>query len=276
MAWFSPVRGTAPRRKFDLAVSLVRSPLMSAAVWLSGIPRRAGLDSNGRGFGYNVRAPIDPAAPRHEGDIYLDVSRALGIDVSGCWATLPVRDTDRAAVRARVPYARYLVINPAGGRNPGMVMDVKRYPPDQMAALADRLSEATHLPLVLIGAASDHPILEAVTARLNAPHTVFAGNLSFAEIGALAADAVAYIGNDTGLTHLAAASGARTIMILGPTDPVRYAPFVPADRALALWKPARVSERGVAAALPTDWDWTRDGISVDEAFARIRAFLPTP
>ena len=29
---------------FDLCVSLVRSPLMSAAVWLSGIRTRAGLD----------------------------------------------------------------------------------------------------------------------------------------------------------------------------------------------------------------------------------------
>ena len=40
---------------FDLAVSLVRSPLMSLAVRLSGIPQRAGLDSAGRGFGYNLR-----------------------------------------------------------------------------------------------------------------------------------------------------------------------------------------------------------------------------
>ena len=50
---------------FDLAVSLVRSPLMSMAVLLSGIRHRAGLDSGGRGFGYNIRARIDPSQPRH-------------------------------------------------------------------------------------------------------------------------------------------------------------------------------------------------------------------
>ena len=75
---------------FDLAVSLVRSPLMSAAVMLSGIPHRAGLDSDGRGFGYHIRASITPTARRHEADIYLDVARALGVDVSGCWANIPV------------------------------------------------------------------------------------------------------------------------------------------------------------------------------------------
>ena len=48
---------------YDTAVSLVRSPLMSLAVRLSGIPVRAGLDSGGRGFGYNLRVPVDPDAP---------------------------------------------------------------------------------------------------------------------------------------------------------------------------------------------------------------------
>src|SRR6185436_19019449 len=85
---------------FDLAVSLVRSPLMSAAVALSGIPRRAGLDSAGRGFGYNIRAPIDPNQPRHEADIYLDVPRALGLDVAGCVANVPVSPENLTSVKA--------------------------------------------------------------------------------------------------------------------------------------------------------------------------------
>ena len=60
-----------------MAVSLVRSPLMSLAVYLAGIPLRAGLDSGGRGFGYNLRVPIDPAAREHESEIYLKVVSAI-------------------------------------------------------------------------------------------------------------------------------------------------------------------------------------------------------
>jgi ADP-heptose:LPS heptosyltransferase len=33
-----------------------------------------------------------------------------------------------------------------------------------------------------------------------------------------------YVGNDSGLTHLSAALGAKTIAIFGPTDPLRWAP----------------------------------------------------
>ncbi|MEP6987604.1 MAG: hypothetical protein ABI970_18515, partial [Chloroflexota bacterium] len=118
---------------FDLAVSLVRSPLMSAAVALSGIPYRAGLDSAGRGFGYNIRAKIDPNQPRHEADIYLDVPRALGLDVSGCIANVPVTAENVASVKGILEQAGitspFIVINPTGGHNPGMTMDSKRWPP---------------------------------------------------------------------------------------------------------------------------------------------------
>lgn len=261
--------------RYDLMVSLVRSPLMSVAALLSGIPTRAGLDSGGRGFGYTIRAPIDPAAPRHEAEIYLDVARALGVEVSGCRATIPVRDIDREAVRAKLAdrgiSGAYLVLNPAGGRNPGMVMDVKRWPPEHFSQLGNRLAAHLNAQVALVGGPGDAALIGAVQAGLAQPAAAFIGELSFGEIAALAKAARVYIGNDTGLTHLAAAAGARTVMILGPTDPTRYAPF--ADHAIALWKPAALPSGGVAAGTPLDWDWTRDGISAAEAESRVLAFL---
>jgi heptosyltransferase III len=44
------------------------------------------------------------------------------------------------------------------------------------------------------------------------------------ELAALLAGASLYIGNDTGITHLAAASGANTLAIFGPTNPAVWAP----------------------------------------------------
>lgn len=261
--------------EFDLAVSLVRSPLMSLAMLFSGIPQRAGIDSAGRGFGYTVRARVDPHVPRHEAEIYLDVIRALGIDATDCYANVPVAEADQELVQAKLRERgideAYLVVNPAGGRNPGMVMDAKRYPPGQCAALVNRLSPALGAAVVLIGGVGDEALVSAVRDRLDAPATAFVGELRFGEIAALARDARLYLGNDTGLTHLAAAAGAKTAMILGPSDPGRYAPFVP--DSLALWKPVPIARGGVAAGAPADWDWQRDGISVDDAERQIRAWL---
>lgn len=260
---------------YDLLVALVRSPLMSAAALLSGIPQRAGLDSAGRGFGYTVRVPLDPQQPRHEAEIYLDVARALGVDVRGCRANVPVRPADVQAARAILRAAgigeRYIMLNPAGGQNPGMTLTAKRWPPAHFAALGARLAAALGAQIVLLGGPGDGALLAAVSRELPLPHAALAGRLSFGQVAAAARDARVYIGNDTGMTHLAAAAGARAVMILGPSDPARYAPFAP--DALALWKPGVVPRAGVAAGAPQDWDWLRDGIGADEAAERILAFL---
>ncbi len=258
---------------FDLAVSLVRSPLMSAAVGLSGIPYRAGIDSAGRGFAYNIRVPVDPDEPRHEAEIYLDVVRALGVSANGVSASVPVDPNDQTAMTERLQAfgPAPIVIHPGGGSNPGMTLHHKRWPPDHFAALADRLSGAEGRPVILIGGPDDRAILEATAAAMQQqPAALWAGELSFGEIGALAQLAWVYIGNDTGLTHFAAAAGGRTVMILGPSDPARYRPFTP--DSLALWQPVNL-RGGVSAGVPDDWDWARDGISVDDAHQRIRAFL---
>jgi ADP-heptose:LPS heptosyltransferase len=261
--------------QFDLAVSLVRSPLMSLALLLSGIPDRVGLDSDGRGFGYSVRAPIDPNQPRHEAEVYLDAARALGLATRGCWANIPVSDANRTLVRdllaAHGLKGPYLMMHPGGGRNPGMVMDSKRWPPEQFAALANRLAGRLRLNVVIIGGPGDQSLVAAVSSKLEPRSIAFAGELNFGQIAALAHDARVYIGNDTGMTHLAAAAGAKTVMILGPSDPIRYAPFTP--EALALWKPTAVQAGGVAAGGPVGWDWARDGLTVDEAERKILEFL---
>lgn len=258
---------------FDLAVSLVRSPLMSAALLLSGIPHRAGLDSAGRGFGYTVKAPIDPNQPRHEADIYLDVPRALGLDVTNCIANVPVSAESLRTLQAKLANVPrpYIIINPTGGRNPGMTMDSKRWPPESFAALADKLAPQLDAHVVLIGGPGDSDIVNAVASRLHTAHTRLDAQLSFGELAALASQSMLYIGNDTGVTHLAAAAGANTVMILGPSDPQRYAPFTP--DSLALWKPVRVDQRGVSGGQANNWDWTRDGITVEEAFTKIIRFV---
>ncbi|WP_347988317.1 glycosyltransferase family 9 protein [Methylomonas sp. AM2-LC] len=52
-----------------------------------------------------------------------------------------------------------------------------------------------------------------------------AGKLSLAELTEIINHASIFIGPDTGITHLAAATGVRTVAIFGPTDPLKWAPW---------------------------------------------------
>ncbi len=260
--------------RHDLAVSLLRSPLMSLALWLAGIPIRAGLDSGGRGFGYNLRVAIDPAAPEHESEIYLKVVSAVAGRRLHAQANLPVMEAARHSILERLNETGvgkpFVVAHPGGGQNPGMRFASKRYPPDQFAELLNRVAGSEAAQVVLIAGPGDADLVAAVAEKLRTPAINWMNMLDFAEIGALAAESLLYIGNDTGLTHLAAASGAKTVMLMGPSDPLRYAPYT--AKSLALWKPTELAAGGVNHA-PVDWTWQRDGIGVDEAARRILAFL---
>jgi ADP-heptose:LPS heptosyltransferase len=255
---------------YDLAVVPDRSPLAGIAPLLAGIPRRAGLDSAGRGSSYTVKAPIDPRTVRHEAEIYLDVARALGLDTANCWATVPpgaaALEAARNVLRQEQVDRPLIIVHPGGGVNPGMVMIQKRWPADCFAALADRAAEAVGGQIAVIGAASDHPAIESFKQSVKRPIVDLSGRLSLPVTGALASLAALYVGNDNGVAHLAAASGGKVLMIFGPSDPRRYAPFVPPERARYVWRPVSLPDRGVNAGAPADFDWERDGASVDEAW----------
>ena len=63
-------------------------------------------------------------------------------------------------------------------------------------------------------------LANAMTAPLN-----LVGQLSLNETACVLARAVAYVGPDTAVTHMAAALDVPTVTLFGPTDPVKWAPW---------------------------------------------------
>jgi heptosyltransferase-3 len=58
------------------------------------------------------------------------------------------------------------------------------------------------------------------------------GRLSLPEVAACLARAALFVGNDSGLMHLAAAAGAPTLGLFGPTDATEYGPAGARARAV--------------------------------------------
>ena len=241
---------------YDCALSLVRSPLMSLALRLSSIPLRAGLDSRGRGFGYNLRVAIDPDKPEHESEIYLKVVSALAGRELHAFANLPVADAALAVARAYLAAeniaAPFIVAHPGGGVNPGARFEAKRFPLQQFAELLNRVGRAWKASVILLGGPGDAELVAEVKRRLDVRSVSWVDRLTFPEMGALAAEALVYIGNDTGLTHLAAASGAKVVMLMGPTDPLRYAPYAQDSIAVCL-AGRQVHSFAADRTNPLDW-----------------------
>lgn len=83
------------------------------------------------------------------------------------------------------------------------------------------------LRVILTGSSSQAEQAYLSQVLLYKPDIVMsvAGKLSFAEVAQLIKASQIYIGPDTAVTHLAAATGIPTIALYGPTNPLKWAPW---------------------------------------------------
>jgi ADP-heptose:LPS heptosyltransferase len=110
---------------------------------------------------------------------------------------------------------RFLALHPGSGS------PRKNWPAERFRALAERLSPAARF-LLVEGPADEEPVREIGRDRV-----VVARGLPLRALGALLGRAALFVGNDAGVSHLAATFGAPTLALFGPTDPTAWAPLGP-------------------------------------------------
>lgn len=230
--------------RFHLVLVPDRSPLMGLLALASGAPLRVGLGAGWRALPYQRAVPAPAQPPRHEALLYLDLVRALGLPTPQAprpvFRPSPEAQSRAAAWLAQAPGpagAPFLAIHPGGGVNPGMSLLAKRWPADRFAAVAAILAGEAGARLLLLGGPSDAPVTAAFRAALppqaRASLLDLSGKLDLDQAAACIAGAQLYLGNDSGLAHLATAVGTPALVLFGPTDPARYGPLPGTGRALA-------------------------------------------
>ena len=103
--------------------------------------------------------------------------------------------------------------------HPGAGSPRKRWPLSSFQEVAAQLEALRLSPEFVIGPAEQDLLREL--ARRDATVHRPVGSL---DLLALLRSAAAYIGNDSGVSHLAAWAGLPSVVIFGPTDPVRWRP----------------------------------------------------
>lgn len=214
----------ARAQQFDLAIQLhgsggLTNPLTQAL----GARRIAGF--------YLAGEPCPDADtflqwnPReHEVLRYLRLLARLGISADGEQLEFPLRPGDRAELARAAPGLRagsYVCIHP-GARLPS-----RRWPPQRFAEVADGLA-ADGWTVIVTGAADERALTAAVLEAMRAPATDLTGRTSLGALAALLCGARLLVCNDTGVSHVAAAVGAPSVVVCSGADPGRWAPL---DRA---------------------------------------------
>jgi ADP-heptose:LPS heptosyltransferase len=161
-----------------------------------------------------VHDPAPPDGGPHASAWLARALLSLAIDAPPDPPPLEFTEAEEAQAKAlaeQMPPA-FLAVHPGSGS------PLKNWPLERFAEAARRVSREARWLLVL-GPAEEgvRPLPGSVVARGWAPRRLAAA-LSRAGL---------FLGNDSGASHLAAAAGARTLALFGPTDPARWAPVGP-------------------------------------------------
>ncbi len=107
--------------------------------------------------------------------------------------------------------------------HPGSGSAAKNWPAQRFAAVASHLLHRGWRILLIRGPADDLAAGE-VQQALHDQEYVLLDNLPLHLLAAILALCRTYVGNDSGISHLAAAVGVPTVVVFGPTDPQVWAP----------------------------------------------------
>ena len=213
------------------------------------------VDIRGSGLAWFLLARRRAIMRIRNGPKIAQLGRILGLDPP----PLPVAWTaaeDRARAAGLLPPGPPII-----ALGPTANWTGKIWPPERFAALFRRLAGGPLRPARAAILAGPGEAERALAAPLLAalPEAIdLAGRLTLPEAAACLARAALFVGNDSGLMHIAAAAGTPTIGLFGPTPADEYAP---AGRA------------AMAVRSPTA---RMEDLSVEDAAAAALALLRLP
>ncbi len=266
LAHFYLEGGVLPPRFVDFFSSF-------SAALLVGRSRAETLAQNLRRAGLN-RVILLPSFPgegqtSHVSDALLEALRAFGIEGRDDFS--PLRLSGEA-----LSFADEL-LNKTGGKrgerllaiHPGSGSPAKNWDPRKFAFVADWASERAFVFLIS-GPARDAK--EEVLRAVEKARPFVLDHLPLPHLAAVLGKCAAFLGNDSGITHLAARTGIPTVALFGPTDPAVWGPRGPRVRIVTAKKARVFSPLGEKKLCP---DPCLDEIAPEEVIKKMAPVLET-
>ncbi len=176
------------------------------------------------------------------------------IEICGLRQTLSEDDYCREFARGIPPPAQRgggVIIHPGSGSA------TKNWPPERFCAVIDYCCSNLREPIALVMGYAEDGLHAAFERMRHHPRISFFVDCPLAEVVSLLRGARAFLGNDSGIAHVAGLLGVPSVVLFGPTDP-------------AAWKPIGGS---VTVLAPPDGERSSNGIATDAVIAALHCAL---
>lgn len=218
-------------QRFDKVYVLKRSLSSALIALLSGARERVGFDTEGRGLLLTKRVPY--RQDQHEVSNFLDVLRADGIPVRDdyleSWTT-PEEESAAGEILVREgvgPGERLALIHPFAA------IPQRGWHLEDFAQLAGRL-RAQGLRVAVLGSPRERGLFESARQLFGPECIDLVGKSSIRVTMALLRRASIFVGNDSGIMHLAAAAAIPLVALFGPQSPLKFGPW--SERAKIVYR----------------------------------------
>ena len=203
-------------KKFDTVYLIHRSLTRALVCYFAGIKERIGYKRFKTWFILTKRIPA-PYISVHRQEYYLNLFAQGGVEIKN---TMPeffipedIRSNIKKSLEKQKKLHKYLV-----GINPSANWELKRWPKEKFAQLADRLISELDCGLYFVGAKQDEKVIRSVIRLMHQAPYDLCGETSIKELAAYVESMDLFISNDSGPAHLAAALGTKTLALFGPTS----------------------------------------------------------
>jgi heptosyltransferase-2 len=208
--------------QFSTIILLHHSASIAAAAWLAGIPRR-----HGYGWGrQRIFLNTPPFLPRNVARLHQHTRatryiEAAGIPLPSDEPALPVSAAARAETRLRL----HLAGDPFVAIGIGSSEPLRQWGVTRFIELTVQMLDVGWPLVVLLGGPEDAAMADAIRASLGsrAQQVGVALGWHLTDVVGLLAEAAFYVGNNTGVMNMAAATGTRTYALFGSTKPFHHA-----------------------------------------------------
>ena len=210
------------RRKFQMAVILQPTFRLVLHTFLSRIPLRIGFETNAAGKKLlNIAVPNNTA--QHETQRYLDVVRALGVEITDDEPEVFVNSEGKTWIDNFLKIQKLDDGKPVIGINPGAATVYRRWDAANFAVLGDLLHEAYRAHIVITTGPQEGELADQIVAQMS--HSpVIVDQATPMQLAALLKRCNLYISNDTGPMHLSTAVKTPTIALFGASNLTQWAP----------------------------------------------------
>lgn len=214
-------------RGFDIGYILPPSFGAAASFKLAGVKERIGYIADGRRLLLTRPLPLPaPMNSQHRSITYFDLLRRA--------TNTPLEYTPPRIFLTEVDSTKTQEVLTAVGLPVGApfaviafqsVAESRRWGIGKYTELARRLIKHHGLHIVLIGGAADQRAGDGIVQELGSHVSNLAGKTSLRESASVIAQAVFFVGNDSGPAHLAAAVGTPLVVLSGADDPKETSPI---------------------------------------------------